>query len=72
MNKDVNDSTEYYKGTVDRVLEDIRKTSYAMIDGKHIGESPIGLVKEAIAYMDDFYRDANNKAEAEAQTTLSK
>ena len=66
MSKDINNSTEYFKSTVDHLLEDIRKTSYAMIEGEHFCESPMALVKEAIKYMDDFYRDANKKADEEA------
>ncbi|MBT7767177.1 MAG: hypothetical protein HN730_08470, partial [Bdellovibrionales bacterium] len=62
MSKDINDSTAYFKSTVDRLLEDIKKTTYSMIDGKRVCESPMDLVKEAIKYMDDFYRDANQKA----------
>jgi hypothetical protein len=66
MTKDIEDSTVYFKSTVDRLLEDIRKTTYSMIDGKRVCESPMDLVKEAIKYMDDFYRDANKQAEEEA------
>ncbi len=67
MSKDLENSSTYFKTTVDQLLEDIRKTSYAMIDGEHISDSPMGLVKEAIKYMDDFYRDANKKADEEVK-----
>ena len=66
VSKDIEDSTTYYKSTVDRLLEDIQKTAHAMIEGKRVCESPMALVKEAIKYMDDFYLEANKKAEEQA------
>lgn len=49
---------EYYKATVDHFVEDIRKTCHAMIEGKHVCGSPVELVKEALSYIDEYYKDA--------------
>ena len=51
---------KYHKDTIDHFVEDLRKTCHAMIEGKHVCESPIALVREAIDYLDDFYKDAKS------------
>lgn len=50
-----------HKDTIDRLVEEIKKVSYAMIEQDHLCESPIAMVKEAINYLDDHYRDSKKE-----------
>lgn len=47
----MNDDNSNYKATMDRLLNDLRKTCHAMIDQGYVSESPIKLVKEALDYL---------------------
>lgn len=45
-----------FKATMDKLLNDLRKTCHAMIDQNYVSESPIKLLKEALDYLDQKYR----------------
>jgi hypothetical protein len=62
------DLKEYYKKTTDQFLEEVRKTCYAMIDGKHVCESPVALVNEAMGYIDQFYKDSKKDEKQRTKT----
>lgn len=46
-----------HKETIDRFLEDVKKTCHAMIDKQHVCESPIALAREAINYMEEYHKE---------------
>ena len=51
------DKTKYYKETVDRFLGEVKTVCHAMIEGEHVSNSPVELVKEALKYLDEKYED---------------
>lgn len=46
-----------HKETVDRFIEEIKKTCHAMIEGERYCESPVAMVKEAISYLEEHYTE---------------
>ena len=57
------DKVKYYKETVDRFLGEVKTVCHAMIDGEHVADSPVNLVKEALQYLDEKYEELKNKKE---------
>ena len=54
-----------HKETVDRFIEEIRKTCYAMIEGERFCESPVAMVKESIMYLEEHYTDVKRERTVE-------
>ena len=49
------------KSTADRFIEEIKKTCHAMIDADHITESPALLVKTALGYLEEHYKEIHGE-----------
>lgn len=56
---------KHYKETVDKLLTEVKTVCHAMIDGEHVSNSPIELVKEAIQYLDEKYDELRKKKESD-------
>lgn len=64
MDKQVEGASAYFKSTIDRLLDDVKKTMYNMVDDNHVCTSPMDLLKDAVKHMDDYYLEVKNKREA--------